>query len=268
LWRRQYPTPIQKIAKEGIRFSVGELATMMDHRFTYSAVFQCEIVNRKVTSFSIPVTRKPGMRILLISDTHIGGTRQPVASSKRLFITALNSVIQSEKATHVIHLGDLIDCEVAAPEAHLADVLSQLAALPVPIWLIGGNHDREWITPAAGSRGPNLTIAPDLALLLDIPPSAPGQKDGQRIFLAHDLANNYRVRDQFAFSFVHWIKEAAAPEINARDDWLITGHCHTQFLSAACKIGSVGQFSPEIDTFEYTMLTIDDVVTLVMKSSY
>jgi hypothetical protein len=81
-----------------------------------------------------------------------------------------------------------------------------------------------------------------------------------------DLANNHRVRNLFRFSFIQWIKEAAAPEINTWDDWPITWHCHTQLLSTACKIGCVGQFSPEIDTLEYTMFTSDERLTFAMKS--
>jgi predicted phosphodiesterase len=112
---------------------------MMDPRDTDSAVFHCEIVNLSVAALPIPVTQKPVMWILLISDTHIGA-RRGVEDS---FITALNRLIQSEKAMHVVHFGDLIDYEVNSPEMQLADVLGQRAALPVPIWLISSNQDRE-----------------------------------------------------------------------------------------------------------------------------
>jgi hypothetical protein len=51
-----------------------------------------------------------------------------------------------------------------------------------------------------------------------------------------------------------------------QDDWLISGHCHYSFISRPCKVGCVGQFSPEIGAWGYMMITVADTVTIELKN--
>jgi calcineurin-like phosphoesterase family protein len=161
---------------------------------------------------------------------------------RRLEASLLCGVIAAERVTHVVHLGDLVDCGLQSAESHLQQVLDELATLPVPIWLIGGNHGRNFF-----------------------------EFVGRREHPAKQMVSVSSWRTTWVmitgFPFVHWIKEAVSPAIDPKVDWLVTGHCHIQFISTECKIACVGQFSPEINAYSYAVLEVGETVALFIKSS-
>jgi hypothetical protein len=100
----------------------------------------------------------------------------------------------------------------------------------------------------------------DLAIVIE----PPGKTPQDKVFITHDLGNNYRVRDHFVYSFLIWIKDAFKPLIKPTD-WLVAGHCHTTFLSFESRVICIGQLSPEIKAFGYTVLEVGDNVTFNLK---
>jgi DNA repair exonuclease SbcCD nuclease subunit len=230
---------------------------------SFGQIFQCPLVNTTVNPVAIQIDQKKPMRLLLLSDTHLGATdASNVNKSIDLFLTEVGSLIEREHITHICHLGDLLDGTIVDPEP-LKRALLGLGTLGLPVYAMGGNHDREVFTKLPKDLNKkNIFITNEMAMVLDIP-ARPGRK-AQKIFLAHDLGNNYRVRDQFAFLFLMWIKNACHPTIKP-SDWLLTGHCHGALLSHENRVGCVGQFSPEISAYGYGIVEIGASVNICTK---
>lgn len=212
---------------------------------TFGQVFQCPLVNTTVSVYNIPDVQAQ-MKILLISDTHIGATMD-VEKATTLFIDCLREVISQEGITHICHLGDLVDGTLMDGKYVLPRVLKRLSEFELPVYAIGGNHDREFFAGMSWEGDAFVVPSKQLAMLVEY--------NGTKVYLAHDLANNYRVRDAFAYSFVSWIKDGCKKTIRP-EDWLVTGHTHTGLLSHAARISCVGQFSPEIKSFGYGVLEV------------
>ena len=213
---------------------------------SFGQIFDCPLVNTNVTTFPLPLDKSTPARILLISDTHLGAAMD-VTSAIDLFIKTVTEVVKSENITHICHLGDLVDGSLPNGTTVLEMVLKRLASLKLPVWAIGGNHDREFFSDLRMDQDPYVKPLQELAMTIE--------RGKDKMFLAHDLANNYRVRDQFAFSFFSWIKDGCKAHIKPAD-WLVCGHAHTGLVSHASKLACVGQFSPEINTFGYGVLDV------------
>jgi predicted phosphodiesterase len=224
----------------------------------FAQTFQATFVKIPINPVSIPVDGRKPARILVLSDTALGGMPNPSVGVTG-FISALERVIKAEQITHVVHIGDLVKFDAPSPLQLLESVLAQLGKLPVPVWLLGGNDDRDFLRQlTGGDRRGSVTIVREIAIVVPLP-------TGNRVFLAHDLGNTYRVVDQFAWGFVAWLKQNAAHAI-ANEDWLLVGHCHTQFLSTESRIGCVGSFSPDPPVWSYAVLSIAGEVNIEMKS--
>lgn len=226
----------------------------------FGTIFGVPLVYDRVTSYQyVPPSDRP-MKAVLISDCHIGAQLQTDIAVK-LFIDTLNALVSNEDPTVVFILGDLIDGTQS--EALLKVVLTELEKLPVPVYAIGGNHDREFFSLINWPKNSNVKIFQELAI--QITAQRAGKPD-IKAFLAHDLLNNYRVRDPHAYFFVSWIKDGCKQYIKP-DDWLITGHTHCGFLSNASRIACIGQFSPEIKAFGYATLQFNQDLVLSIKNS-
>ena len=213
---------------------------------SFGQIFQCPLVNTTVTSFSLPIDTTKVSRILLLSDTHLGADRQ-LKQGLESYMAALQELCTAENPTHICHLGDLIDGTVPNGSAVLGIVLKRMSSLKIPTWAIGGNHDREFFASLKMEKDPYVTPLSHFAMCID--------KSPERVFLAHDIGNNYRVRDQFAYSFVTWVKDGCSKQITP-NDWLVIGHTHTGLVSPTSRVACVGQFSPPIGAFGYAILEI------------
>jgi predicted phosphodiesterase len=227
-------------------------------------LFNLPLRNASVRPVSIPVDRSLPMRVLVVSDTHIGRSDpSDPEPSKVQYLAELEDLVRFEHATHLLHLGDLVDNTAENGLVHLVDCLRRFEALGIPVYTIHGNHDLIFYCLVQWPESPTLHLTDESALLLDIP-AAPGKDDATRIFLAHDLENSFKIRDQFAFMFAFWMKEAFQETIKP-DDWLLLGHTHTQCLSAECKVGCVGQYAPAENAWTYTVIDIGEEVSIEMK---
>lgn len=234
---------------------------MMMPDLDFGHMFDCPLVNTKLRQLKFPIKAEVTARILIISDSHLGAVREPEAE-KQKFYADVAAVVAAESPTHFFHLGDVVQGLIPDGARHLQDVLMNFAQFKIPTWVLGGNHDREFGSLVKLPRS-SVTLCTENAILLDIQGTA--SRKPIRIFLAHDLENNYRVRDQLAFSFLTWMKAGFSKSIGA-EDWLITGHCHYSFISRQCKVACVGQFSPEIGAWGYAMITVADRVTIELKN--
>jgi len=232
---------------------------------SFGTIFGVPLVNSEVTSYEYPIKYGSKIKVLLISDTHLGATVDPPAALT-LFIDSLNNLVRNEKPNCIFILGDLVDGTQST--SYLLSVLEKLTTISTPIYAMGGNHDREFFEEIQWPKGNNVTITNCLSFKLSM--NQPGKRNLD-IYLAHDLLNNYRVRDPHAYFFASWIKDACSSTIKP-EDWLIIGHTHTGFVSHSSKIGCVGQFAPEIGVFGYSTIefgpdpVFSSKVTLLSKN--
>jgi predicted phosphodiesterase len=199
----------------------------------------------------IPFSGSP-MRVLLVSDSHIGASADAHQSIAQ-YLAVLSTLIQSERPTHLVHLGDMIHGPLSLDVGAglVSEVVTGLDLLRIPTWIIGGNHDREFVAAAAWPETEFVHRVTELAMVINLP----GKNPPERVFLSHDMGNNYKVWDESTYSYLAWVKEAFKTWIKPTD-WLVTGHCRTMFLSFDSRLGCVGQFAPEIKAYGYTMLEI------------
>ena len=226
----------------------------------FGSIFGVPLVNDRVTTFTYTPPAGTPMKALLISDCHIGA-RVQVDVAINLFIDSLNALIANENPTVLFILGDLVDG--TQTEEVFKTVLLQLTKIPLPIYVIGGNHDRKYFQLVSWPTNTNVTISEALAIQLT------AELNGRppiKVFLAHDLLNNYRVRDPHAFFFADWIKQAAKAYIKS-DDWLIIGHTHTGLISHSSRIACIDQFAPEIKVFGYATLQFNSDLVISIKNS-
>lgn len=226
----------------------------------FGSIFGVPLVNDRVTSFVYVPPSGKTMKALLVSDCHLGAYVQ-IDVAINLLIDSINALIESENATVLFILGDLVDG--TQNEVVYKNVLQELTKITIPVYVIGGNHDREFLSLTKWPSGTNVTVTE--ALTIQMTASLPGKPD-IKVFLAHDLLNNYRVRDPHAFFFIDWIKKGCRKYIKP-EDWLITGHTHTGLISHASRIACVGQFSPEIKAFGYATLQFNADLVFSIKNS-
>lgn len=223
---------------------------------TFGQLFRCELINNTINPYLITLDNNLKHRILIISDTHLGASLL-FSKSCDLFIEELKNLIEKENPTMIFHLGDLVNGTFTEGSNLLSDVLIKMNTLGVPIYYIGGNHDRDYLNGLLPKWNPleYITPLPNNTIKISVPPSA-RRPNPTNLFFAHDLNNNYRVRDQHALSFVNWIK-LGSNGIKV-EDWLIIGHTHSQLTSFTSRTMCVGQFSPEINIYCYSIIDIDD----------
>jgi metallophosphoesterase superfamily enzyme len=102
----------------------------------------------------ISVPRTPPSRILLLSDTHLGATGA-IESAKEQFIMELVGLVAKESIPAIFHLVDLVDGTIPNGAVHISDVLAPMNAYKIPITVIGGNHDREFVAACPPPRNPS-----------------------------------------------------------------------------------------------------------------
>ena len=222
----------------------------------FGDLYQCPFVNITLTETPIPII--PKMKILLISDTHLGSEIDFNLALEK-FISELKNLVEVVKPTHIFHLGDLVD-GTFTPTAggfNLSTALNKLNELAIPIYVIGGNHDRLYASQVNFSNTQYITLSQKYSLSLTIPPQSNSNKP-TKIYFAHDLGNNYKARYPASKPFVRWIK--AGCRISKRD-WLICGHTHESFLVKDECFSCIGQFSPECNNSCYGIIEIDKNVT-------
>jgi len=217
---------------------------------TFGEIFGAIAINTRADPFHIEMDMSVAHRILLISDCHIGA-RLPLEDAQNLFLQKISDIISKESITDLFVLGDMVDSSVKNGTPVLISLLSRMIRLEIPITIIGGNHDRDFLKSIADKPEKRLKIVKNPSMLISIP--QPQFSHPLRVYLTHELGNNYRVRDVFAFSFYEWIKTSCnIPEC----DWLIGGHAHTGMISHSKRFACIGQFSPEIKNIGYSILEI------------
>eukprot|EP00727_Mastigamoeba_balamuthi_P005063 m51a1_g14555 hypothetical protein (338) ;mRNA; r:1015689-1017515 len=182
-------------------------------------------------------------KALLVGDLHLGQT--PGASyftdaAQLRAIEALPGIVRSQGVRQAFVLGDLFHSTASLDTQWSADRIARIVELlsPLPVYIIGGNHDRYWFSSCADkwrtAVGPTLRVFSGAELLLALRSST-----GARVLLTHDGGNNLRLLPGQVAPFVLGLKIANGLE---RSEWLVTAHTHSAVLVDKWRCASVGSF--------------------------
>lgn len=183
-------------------------------------------------------------KILLISDFHLGkkgnieqDIKDMLEEMKRLFVI--------EKPDYIFILGDMIDGVCPTPAYSYYSLVKNLQYMYKYFNIIGGNHDRH----LAEAIKANANFSKFINIITDpyiILPTKP------KIYLAHDLLHNLRVRDSVVYNYVDHLR-SLIKQIEP-DDYFLIGHAHTQISTHNDKTFCIGQFSTVFNRTEYTTI--------------
>jgi DNA repair exonuclease SbcCD nuclease subunit len=188
-------------------------------------------------------TRKLG---LVITDHHLGLWGR-AEEDIPLFLTELNALVTAVKPDYILMLGDTIHYGNPAPP--FVTLIDGFAQLNVPIFILGGNHDRR-VLAQLESAHQSVTIVRDLAIGIT---AAEDRDEWRRIVFAHDLLNDMKVNPQDVGIWVWWMKDVFH-EICPPDDLLFWGHAHQIIWNADRKCCSLGRFAPTLRSYHWALI--------------
>lgn len=180
---------------------------------------------------------KEACNALLLSDFHVADDSSSYFSSRAIEETLafLPILIKEEQPNQIFLLGDIFHGSVSYG-SYVELILSSLLKIKQPVYVIGGNHDREVIFKSAEYWSKqNLHIFPDYFLKVQT-------KNGMTIWLTHDGGNGYWLDKTQVPDFINSLKQAYG--IN-KSEWMITGHTHFPVVIEDVKVASLGCFNLE-----------------------
>lgn len=238
------------------RFYIGAVPKSI-FLMTEQSTFQpTSLINKVATAYHIPKNIVNGMRALIVSDAHFDKT---LTLSRTLpkYIKSLSSIIIREKLNTVFVLGDLIQNDDDISLEKLNSIVTAFELLPVPVYIIGGNHERSLLWELKyNKQGSNVRIVYDLCICLEYP-THPPPRTPPRVFLAHDLKNNFQLQPEDGEEFVAALKKGFVDLIH-HEDYLIVGHTHKTINNEEDRYASVGAYSEDLHRTSYAMLFTDN----------
>jgi predicted phosphodiesterase len=196
--------------------------------------------NTIATVYEIPPSITTGTIGLVVSDQHIGRNGDPTLDVES-FVGELGILISHFDPNYVLMLGDTLQWNCSNPFPTLHSIFEQLSEFRIPIFVLGGNHDRG-ILKSYPHEHERVTLVRD-ALTIGI--TATGHDQGYgRIIFGHDLGNTFGVNPRDVHVFVWWMKEVFRSIVGA-EDLLFLGHTHQNIWDSEHKCCSVGMFAPQ-----------------------
>jgi predicted phosphodiesterase len=213
------------------------------------------LINKIATAYTIPSNVVRGMKALIIADAHFDKTLS-LSSTLPKYIKELGRIIAKEKVNTVFVLGDMLQNDDDMTIEKLKSIIKGFEYLPVRVYIIGGNHDRSMLWELKyNKQGSNVKVIYDLAMLLVHPNPAPGTPP--RIFLAHDLKNNFQLKPEEGQYFVKNLKSSFKDMIRS-EDYLLVGHTHQTIDFKELRCGSIGAYSEDLYRKSYAILNTEN----------
>jgi predicted phosphodiesterase len=213
--------------------------------------------NTEATVHEIPPSLTTGKLGLILSDQHFGrhsrglGDLDPFLQEFRLLFSHI-------KPDYLLLLGDTLDWYCENPPAALQTLLENLEQFEIPVFLIGGNHDRSYIEAYTREHRQVTIVKQDLALGIT---TAGTNGPWNRIVFAHDLKNDFQVDPPDAGIFVWWMKEVFQAIVRPQELFFI-GHTHQDIWDKKHRCGCVGRFAPAGGEFKWAVVTENNGFTL------
>lgn len=202
------------------------------------------------TIYDVPEKFKNNFKGLVISDHHFG-LKMELQTSLSIFKSKLEQIIKNLNPTCLFMLGDTIDFHASNFTESIKIVFNYLEKLEIPIFLLGGNHDKERILKLNYKFEKNLIFVKDTFIRIQHPKSTGEKYTG--ILMGHDLGNNFAVLYDDAPTFVKWMREVFDRYFKPGQMMLI-GHMHKEVSLNEYDSYSIKQFSPDFHVFQYAII--------------
>lgn len=203
------------------------------------------------TYYSIPRDIIEGMIALVITDLHFN-KHKDLSQSIPHTLKEILALIKKHNANVLFVLGDVIQGSNKKGSLLVPIVCHAFEQLPIPVYLIGGNHDRGYYRSAKyDCSKSNLKIIHDKMMLLEHPNPEPGLR--KRVFLAHEMGNNRKLTDSQIPIFLKALKDTFT--VIRPDDYLLTGHTHATKILESENLASVLNYSYDLKSDGYALIT-------------
>lgn len=218
------------------------------------------LINKIATAYPIPSNVVRGMKALIVADAHFDKTLA-LSTTLPKYIKELGKIVLREKVNTIFVLGDMLQNDEDMTIDKLKSIIAAFELLPAKVYMIGGNHDRSMLWDLKyNKKGSNVTIVYDLAMVLTHPNPAPDTPP--RIFLAHDLKNNFQLKFDEGQYFVKNLKSFFKDMIHS-EDYLLIGHTHQTINIKEQRCGSVGAYSEDLHRQSYAILKTENGFELI-----
>jgi predicted phosphodiesterase len=205
--------------------------------------------NTTATVYEIPPSITTSKLGLILSDQHFGRTNNGITEIQD-FLKEFRLLLSRVKPDYLLLLGDTLDWSCPDPAAVFQNFVENLEQFQIPVFLLGGNHDRHVLQSYARDHPWVTMVRNDLTIGV----TATGSEGGwNRILFGHDLGNDFQVDPCDAPVFVSWMK-AVFEEIVGPTQLLFLGHTHQDIWDEKHGCGSVGRFAPAQGSYRWAVV--------------
>lgn len=209
-----------------------------------------ELKTNTATIYSIPNELTQNFLGLVITDQHLGKFIS-FNSGFPKFKSKLDSLLSQTKATCLFMLGDTIDYRCRDYSSAFNTVFNYLETLQIPVFLLGGNHDKERIQKLHYKFDKNLKFIEDTFIRVSHP--SPNGEKYSAIIMGHDLGNNFQVDPCDAPTYVKWMGDVFNKYFKP-SEMMLLGHTHQNISIPENESYSIMQFSPDFRSFQYAII--------------
>ena len=214
---------------------------------------QLRLITTEMTFDTFPQALLENMKALVITDVHFGRVA-PFDVSFEQFKRRFTTVMELENPTVIFTLGDLFQARTQNSAAFMRTLFEFLATFGVDVYCLRGNHDRGLYRRVNFDGLDRIHVVSPIALCLEHP--EPPAQTAPRLFLSHDLGNYLKLSDEAVLLWMDTLKTTFSYAI-APDDLLVLGHTHRHATSDTTKCTVIAPFSPDMQTYNYAVLTTD-----------
>lgn len=212
-----------------------------------------DLKTNEATIYDIPNELLCNFCGVAITDQHLGRYTK-FETDFSIFKNKLETLLDQTKATCLFMLGDTIDYHCRNYENSFKSVFNYLETLQIPIFLLGGNHDKERIEKLYHNFNKNLVYVRETFIRVRHSNSNGEKYSG--ILMGHDLGNDFQVDPCDAPIYVKWMGDVFRRYFNPGEMMLI-GHTHQNIAIKENESYSIKQFSPYFESYQYALIQDD-----------
>lgn len=213
-----------------------------------------DLVATEATIYDLPNELASNIVGLVITDQHFGKWNVSFTKSFSTFKDKLNDLLNQTNPTCLFMLGDTIDYSNRDWEQSFYTVFDYLESLEIPVFLLGGNHDKERIINLNYEFDQNLIFVKETFIRIKHP--NPNNENYSGILLGHDLGNNFLVDPPDAPIYVKWMKDVFKKYFS-QGEMMLLGHTHQNISIEEDEAYSIKQFSPVFRSYQYALIKDD-----------
>jgi predicted phosphodiesterase len=231
--------------------------------FQHSPEFrrQYRLDNDTATVYEISPSFTTSKVGLIISDHHLDRSGDGVADSDLLF-RGISILLSHFKPDYILMLGDTLEWDCVNPSLIYDYLFEGLSKFQLPIFVVSGNHDRDFLQEY-NKDYPLITILRnDLAMSIR---TMGCNGNLNRIVFAHDFGNRYHVFRRHKQAFMRWMRDVFS-SLFEPNDLLCFGHTHLNILDEEYRCYSIAPFAPSYGMYDWGIVREDKGFKIEMMS--